>query len=452
MNEKEYFKVERIPLDRMERWSFDKETENLRHDTGGFFSIQGLSVRTNRGPIQRWSQPIIFQPEIGLLGILTKRIDGILYFLMQAKAEPGNLNTFQLSPTVQATRSNFMRVHGGKVTAYLEYFLGTDPAHTLVDQLQSEQGARFYRKRNRNMIIRVPDDQTVEAGPSFKWLTLGQLLRLVGFDNTVNMDARSVVSCISFDPEAKITDAPVDGQRLRECLESSPLIKSPVSQLAIDFMLSAHSNSQPFYALDGLIRKLTHEKFQCELASQLIALKDVERWNVTADEISHEDKKYFSVIGVSVEAANREVGRWDQPILKQQSDGIVGFIARPIGGILHFLVQMRIECGNMDILELAPTVQCITDSYAEGELPPYAEYFTRPGLVNTVFDAMQSEEGGRFYHEANRNLVALAGDEMPINGNPSYLWMTLNQLKGFIKYNNYLNVEARSLLSCLRMV
>jgi oxidase EvaA len=106
----------------------------------------------------------------------------------------------------------------------------------------------------------------------------------------------------------------------------------------------------------------------------------------------------------------------------------------------------------MDILELAPTVQCITDSYAEGELPPYAEYFTQPCEVTTMFDILQSEEGGRFYREANRNVISLAKDNLPLDEEPRYVWMTLCQLKSFIKYNNYLNVEARSLLSCLRMI
>jgi oxidase EvaA len=452
LNEEQFFKVERIPLDQMEHWAFSRDTKDLQHVTRGFFSIRGLSVRANRGPIQSWSQPVIFQPEIGLLGIVTKKIDGILYFLMQAKAEPGNLNTFQLSPTVQATRSNFVRLHGGKPTAYLEYFLGDRRELILVDQLQSEQGARFYKKRNRNMIVRVADDDEIEIGPAFRWVTLGQLLRLIRLDNTVNMDARSVVSCISFDPEPKVSSLPVDGRELKTCLESSPLIEAPIEPLAIDLTLSAHSNSRPYHSLDQLICKLTSEKFHSELCAELIPLREVDRWDISPAEISHESGRYFSVIGVRVEAASREVSSWDQPILRQHSEGLVGFIVRPINDVLHFLVQLRVECGNMDILELAPTVQCITDSYAEGDLPPYAEYFTTPGKMGVVFDAMQSEEGGRFFQEANRNLIIQSGDELALNGNPAYVWMTLYQLKGFIKYNNYLNVEARSLLSCLSMV
>ena len=40
---------------------------------------------------------------------------------MQFKAEPGNINNYQLSPTVQSTKSNFTKKHKGK-SLYIEYF------------------------------------------------------------------------------------------------------------------------------------------------------------------------------------------------------------------------------------------------------------------------------------------------------------------------------------------
>ena len=52
----------------------------------------------------------------------------MLHCLMQAKMEPGNVNPLQLSPTVQATRSNYTQVHRGTGTRYLEYFVGPTAA------------------------------------------------------------------------------------------------------------------------------------------------------------------------------------------------------------------------------------------------------------------------------------------------------------------------------------
>ena len=75
---------------------------------------------------------------------------------MQAKIEPGNINVVQLSPTLQATKSNYTQVHQGNAPFYLDYFLSERKDVTvLLDQLQSEQGARFLKKRNRNMIVEI---------------------------------------------------------------------------------------------------------------------------------------------------------------------------------------------------------------------------------------------------------------------------------------------------------
>src|SRR6185369_4281815 len=97
-----------ISLKDLAEWSVNPETGNISHDTGRFFSIVGVDVRhrTKNGEIN-WDQPVIDQPEVGILGILAKRIKGVLHFCLQAKEEPGNINSVQLSPTVQATFSNY---------------------------------------------------------------------------------------------------------------------------------------------------------------------------------------------------------------------------------------------------------------------------------------------------------------------------------------------------------
>ena len=111
---------------------------------------------------------------------------------MQAKIEPGNLNQIQISPTLQATKSNFTQAHGGKKPAYLDYFLHAERYQIILDQLQSEQSSRFLKKRNRNMLIWVEEE--VPLLPSHRWMTLGQIKELAcKYDNLVNMDTRTVL-------------------------------------------------------------------------------------------------------------------------------------------------------------------------------------------------------------------------------------------------------------------
>lgn len=106
--------IKQIEFSKMENWGFNSDRSKLVHNSGSFFSIEGINVKTNWREVNEWDQPIINQPEIGYLGIITKEINGILYFLLQAKIEPGNINNVLLSPTLQATKSNYTQVHGGK--------------------------------------------------------------------------------------------------------------------------------------------------------------------------------------------------------------------------------------------------------------------------------------------------------------------------------------------------
>ena len=449
---KQQFEVGEIPLDEMRDWYFEKDTGNLRHKSGKFFSIEGVRMETSAGNVKEWSQPIINQPEIGVLGILTKKFNGILYFLMQAKMEPGNINKVQLSPTVQATKSNYSQVHKGKETKYLEYFLEPNKSKVLLDQLQSEQGGRFLKKRNRNIIVEVPGSEEVQIEEDFCWLTLGQIKKLLQYDNIVNMDTRTVISCVYYHNHR--SNFP-DVTGLKEYFNHSPLITNNLSDFQLGILRSATETNLGIHALDDIRSWFTNLKTKYYLSVKRIPLNKVEKWKRDRFRIFHENGTYFEVIGSSIKTRSREVQGWSQPLIKQIEPGIVGFIVKKINGLIHFLVQAKIEPGNFDIVEMAPTVQCITGSYRDEkpeDQPKYLDLFLNPNPSNVRYRAFQSEEGGRFYHEQNQYLILEFGDEFPVEVHEHYIWMTLGQITEFIKYNNHLNVEARSLISCLSFV
>jgi oxidase EvaA len=432
-------RVEQVPLDRLRRWRFDPGTGNIVHESGRFFSIQGIHVETNWGPVASWEQPIINQPEIGFLGILAKKIDGILHLLLQAKIEPGNLNTVQLSPTLQATKSNYTRVHQGSRPLFLEWFNGERRACVLLDQLQSEQGARFLRKRNRNIIVEVDEAELASVPADFVWMTLGQLKQLMQHDNLVNMDARSVIAGIPFGSYGTTAlgyfSALGGGTRVNEALMNSGLNDEV---FANDFR--------------RIISWITELKTRYELLVRDVPLHEVRGWKNDGMSIHHVDHKYFSVIGVNVAIGNREVVEWDQPMIKPAQEGLVAFVVKPIHGVHHFLVQAKVEAGNLDVLELAPTVQCLTGNYRIGHneytIPFLNEVLSAPP-ERVWYSALQSEEGGRFYKEQNRNMIVEVGDEFPETVPDMYCWMTLQQLLTFTMFNNYLNIAARSLIAAV---
>ena len=444
-NQANRFVISQIPFAESDHWFFEDNPYRLRHSSGRFFTIQGIRVRTDFGPVREWDQPIINQPEIGILGIITKRFNNTAHFLMQAKMEPGNVNTLQLSPTVQATKSNYTRIHQGKQPTYLEYFTDRSKGRILVDQLQSEQGSRFLYKRNRNMIVEVDGD--IPEHEDFCWLTLGQIKELLLLDNLVNMDARTVLSCIPFtDPEWNWPPMENSGQ--------TALFHSMVSGFRNDLFLSMLERRRVLHPLDDIISWFTEFKTRHEVHVETISLRDTRGWNITDDEIRHETGRFFSVAIFSVEAGNREVTRWTQPLLKHFGHGVVGFLAQRKNGVLHFLVRASLEPGNRDTFEMGPTIACSggLESNGNGKPKPlFLEQFLNAPAGQIRYSAVQSEEGGRFHHFQNRYMIVELPEQERIGHPEHFLWMTLGQILDFIRYG-YFNIEARNLVSCLSLL
>jgi oxidase EvaA len=112
------------------------------------------------------------------------------------------------------------------------------------------------------------------------------------------------------------------------------------------------------------------------------------------------------------------------------------------------------ECGNFDVLELAPTVQCLTGKVPDknGSRPLFYDLVMNAYKDQILYDTLQSEEGGRFYKEQNRNMIVEVGDEFPILVPERYTWMTLEQIYQFLRFNNYLNIQSRSLIAALNYI
>ncbi|MGI5271963.1 NDP-hexose 2,3-dehydratase family protein [Nonomuraea sp. CA-218870] len=422
------FEVTRIPFDELEGWAFDPESGNLRHHSGRFFSIEGFELSTDGS--SRHCQPIINQPEIGILGILVKEFDGVLHCLMQAKFEPGNVNTWQLSPTVQATRSNYTRVHKGDDTPYVQYFREAHRHRVLVDVLQSEQGAWFWRKRNRNIVIQVEED--VEPHEDYCWVTLGQVRRMFPVDNFVNMDARTVLSCMPFHGPG----APAAGDAFSEALARSYGAADP--------------SSGALRSPGELVSWLTEAKCRCEWKSRLIPLKSIARWSRTDDELVDQALQGFSIIAVRVAADNREVKWWTQPLLATRTTGVAVFLARPIDGVLHFLVRAQPEPGLLDLVEMAPSVHMVSGLDTLGAHTDHPLVLERAlGGEGVRFDSLMSEEGGRFYHAQTRYKIVEVGEDFPVDVPWDYCWVTARQLMDLLGHGHYLNIEARSLVACV---
>ncbi len=429
-------RITRVPLTELDGWSFQEDTGDLTHRSGRFFAIGGLHVTSEDGPVPEWRQPIIRQPEVGILGLLVKEFDGVPHVLLQAKMEPGNPGgVVQLSPTVQATRSNFTKVHGGASVRYIEYFTDPRRARVVSDSLQSEHGSWFLHKSNRNMTV-LTDDVDVVVHDNFCWLTLGQIGALLHEDDTVNMDTRTVLSCLP-------VSAPGDGE-LRNHND--------------DFTAALGRSADPY--TPGLHRDvdvlswMTAERARRSLTAHSVPLNGLPDWGLVDGGLSHRDGRYFDVVGVRVEADNREVARWSQPLVRPRGTGVCAFLVRRVDGVLHLLAHARAEAGLPDVVQIAPTVQYTAGNY--GWLPaarrPRFLQEVLDGTAGTVrYDVMHAEEGGRFLDALSNYQIIEVGEDFSVEEPSSHRWLTLSQLLMLCDHDNRVNVQARTLLACLKL-
>ena len=413
-------------------WFYDDYNGEVLNRKRSFFSIKGMR-RFVDGEFEG-EQPIIIQPEIGYLGIICRIIDGVLNFLMQAKIEPGNVNCVQLSPTIQATKSNFTRAHGGKLPTYFELFEHSERYNVIYDQIQSEQATRFFKKRNRNMIMIVDDD--FEIFSNFRWMTLGQIKKLMEVDNLVNMDTRTVLSGIPFVTKNLSLD---EKNNIKQYFSDKALFESIF-------------NSDPQDNIPWIFQRLNNFKMFRDVKLATVPLNQLVDWKIDEYGITCKKQADFMVRYYDIEISGREVQHWSQPLFKAIGIATFGLLSRVVNGKREFLVKIKPEIGSFDKAELGPSVQWEPSHYLyndnEVEKLFRKKYENRE---NIMIDVVLSEEGGRFYHEQNNNvIIETCGDEL--NEVPEeYIWVSYATLNYLVQVNNCLNIQLRNLVSLIKI-
>ena len=422
-------RISKIPFEDSGYWYYDENENGIINKDKAFFQIKGLIKKSD---VIEEAQPIIIQNEIGYLGIIAKEIDGVIYFLMQAKIEPGNVNKIQISPTIQATKSNFMQSHGGKVPAYLEYFSFKKDYHIIVDQIQSEHSSFFLGKRNRNIIILIDDD--IEVLESHKWMTLGQIKQLMSYDNLVNMDTRTVLACIPF------------ALRNYTCEELRDLKSLFTEESFFNSIFLGDSGS----SINKIYQYINEIKMHDKSTIDIVDLYSLPGWKMVNNEFVNPNGE-FKVIYCDIEIAGREVNQWKQPLFETIGESLFGLIFCIENGVMKFLIQTVSEVGCFDKVEIGPSVQLRPNDKRNKNAVTILFNKKIQSGEGVLFSGLFSEEGGRFYHAQNRNVVIkIEKDEIPILPQ-GFFWADFHTLNILVQFNNCLNIQLRNLLSILKL-
>jgi oxidase EvaA len=191
------FSAELIPLRDVAGWE-QAENGNLSHATGQFFQIQGVRVKSAPGvrEIAGWDQPIFTQTEGGVLALICRESQGRgIEFLLQAKADPGNIGYLQFCPSIQSTWENIRGLQGTKPPLFAECLAPSADVRIVYRAKHNEEGSRFWQKANENMILFVADASRLAVSDEIhRWASLSQIKAMMLMDNFVGPYVRTVVA------------------------------------------------------------------------------------------------------------------------------------------------------------------------------------------------------------------------------------------------------------------
>ena len=409
--------LEVIPISNINNWNYNYKT--IVHGQNSYFSIIGVEINSKHDKKIDRHQPIIYQKEIGILGFIIN--DNKI--LLQAKTEPGNVNGTHVGPSVQATVSNYMRVHGGDETKFLKHFLISDDnnCESISFSNQSEQGTRFMDKSNRNSIVRLQSGYHLEDNDDrFRWFEVKELLSLLDKEYLINTDARScLVSCnwenLTENNIAFFTDSQDHGLKYR--LNASYYHKDTSNRI-----------------FERLKEIQNGKKYDFKIKN----LNELRNWKVGEDVIIDDNQVEFAVKGFRVSVADREIPYWEQPLIQNLSLGRVVLYCQKRDGVLKFLLNAQIIIGLYERFVWGSSIQITKEE----------ENINFEGQT-VLAEYMQSDEGGRFYQSKCLYQIIEMPESVNVPTSDMSYWASLAEIQSIVIQNIKTTNELRSVLSLL---
>lgn len=386
-----------------------KNDNLIHHSSGKFFKIVGIDVKSNtRG--KNWDQPIIVQKELGILGIIKDKFQN--RYLLQAKVEPGNKNKLQLSPTVQATKSNYKRVHGGKKIPYLNFFLKNK--NNFISQ--SEQGYRYLYKSNYNSLLITK--KNIKVLNNYYWLHIKDIIKIIKKRSIFNMDTISVFSTF-------------------------------INKEKLDI---------PLHSMNEILKWLLKKDKIFYLSVKIKPLNKLRDWKVGNDKIEHKNKNHFSVVGINVKSNKREIKEWDQPIIKGKKLALAGFIICYFNKTKHYLCKYNKKPGlKKSTLSCSVNTSDIINYKTNNKLSSFQNYLINNFFLKksskrfkVVYENILSDEGGRFYNCEIKYKALLINKNFILKLPNDYIWISQNQVIKMIQRKK-IDIEARLLFGCINI-
>lgn len=389
------FELQKIQFSEQRAWSVKEGV--LSHVSGGFFHVTGIESR-----ITGEQHLVLFQPQSGLTGLALYKDSREIYLLLQARIEPGNCNFGQYGPTIQATPGNYLQMHGGKKTEYIELFWSyTSIANSLGNNTQLDLGKRYFHKAKVHSYVELAEP--IDTTENMIWVPLSVVVQTLSDDNFLNADLRSLISVFDWD---RFVNADIDIKQKRRKSESDYAV-CPENGLGNDEW-------------------------------KLIGLDQLKGWKLHDNGIIDVSNSGIWIEMYDVSCSKREARQWSQPLFCCGNRGLVVLAIRKVNNHYEFLVSIQSEFG----ISAEKTVLPSYVFYA-GENHENKSSLFKDGTV--MAKMILSDEGGRFYKNENIYQVILITNDFAIE--PHQKWVSVDAFKGIVTSSCRASIQLRCITS-----
>lgn len=381
------YQISKVRFEEQKAWSITEGA--LSHSSGGFFHVIGLQNQQ----VPSEERLILYQPQSALTGLILLPSNGKIYVLLQARVEPGNTGVIQYGPTIQSTPANYLKLHGGKATAYVNLFTQYNPECQLITHsMQHDLGTKYYQKSKTHHYLLAND--WIDTEENMIWASMNAILELIDEDNLLNADLRSLLAVMDW-----------------------------------EMYFNPAATPQPFVFLNSfhlLSPKQKHSK---------ISLEKLTDWKINEEGIVPVDQQTTSVHLYHFSCTNREVSAWTQPLFETNAQGMVQLYFRMTDSEPEFLVSIGKEVGISTPFAVYPSKMSLPEENQAPILSPSGKILR---------ELVQCDEGGRFYQNDSIYQLILV---VELEIEPHQQWISRSQLKYLLQASNLCSFQLRCVSS-----
>ena len=182
-----------------------------------------------------------------------------------------------------------------------------------------------------------------------------------------------------------------------------------------------------------------------KMLNKITKISNIKDWYQKKNgNIFHKSNQFFSIEAVKIESANeKEVSRWDQPILNQKHGGILAILTREKkNGLIEFLLYARKEAGDKDI-KLCPSFSATQSNINlahKGKKTLLSNIILNHNKKDLICKTINYEDGGRFWNKKNLNLlIKIKPSQEKLVKDPNFIWLNMTQIKKLIFKKGIIN-------------